>query len=488
MTRTRWTVLGVTWLLAAVAAAQTPIAQQIAAQLTPNDLKADVSFLASDALEGRGTPSRGLDIAGEFIAAQFRRAGLEPAGNDGYFQSAPFARVTADTEGLQVTLEIAGRTIALDAAAIAIGDAAALNLQRAPVYLTSPATLAQLTADEVRGKVVIVDAPPGRTARLRQALLMRLGAALAIIQTTTPLPAAAAGQPRLREASTAVIPTVTVWDQSMRAALADIKAGPIEATLSAHIPAPKIEPVTQRNVIGLLRGADPALQSTYVLLTAHYDHLGVRGTGEGDRIFNGANDNASGTSSLIGIARALASLPVRPKRSIVFMALFGEELGLVGSRYYAQHPVFPLAKTVANLNLEHLGRTDENSGPRVGVLNATGFDYTDMPLALGVAGEELGIKLVKDEVNSDSFFARSDNQAFADAGIPSHTLSVGYLFPEYHQAGDEWQKIDYDNMAKIARTVALGVHRIADNAAAPKWNAENPKTAAYVKASLELRP
>jgi hypothetical protein len=487
MTRNRWTALGATWLLAAAAAAQTPIAQQIAAQLTANDLKADVSFLASDALEGRGTPSRGLDIAGEFIAAQFRRAGLEPAGNDGYFQSASFARVTANTEGLQLTLEIAGQTIALDKTAMAIGDADALDLQRAPVYLTSSATLAQLTADEVRGKVVIVDAPPGRIARLRQALLVRLGAALAIVQTTTP-PPTAAGQPRLREAPTAVVPTLTVWDKSMRAALADIKAGPTEATLSAHIPAPKIEPVTQRNVIGVLRGSDPTLQDTCVLLTAHYDHLGVRGTGEGDRIFNGANDNASGTSALIGIARALASLPSRPKRSIVLIALFGEELGLVGSRYYAQHPVFPLAKTAANLNLEHLGRTDENSGPRVGILNATGFDYTDMPLVLGLAGEELGIKLVKDEVNSDSFFARSDNQAFADAGIPSHTLSVGYLFPEYHQPGDEWQKIDYDNMAKVARTVALGVYRLADNPAPPKWNAENPKTAAYVKASLELRP
>jgi hypothetical protein len=487
MTQNRWTAISAALLLSAAAAAQTPIAQQIAAQLTPNDLKADVSFLASDALEGRGTPSRGLEVAGEFIAAQFRRAGLEPAGNDGYFQSAPFARVTANTEGLQLTLEIAGQTIALDKAALAIGDAAALDLQRAPVYLTSPATLAQLTGDEVRGKVVIVDAPPGRIARLRQALLVRLGAALVIVQANAPPVAAAAAQPRLRDTSTAVVPTLTVWDKAMRAALADIPAGPIEATLSARIPAPKVEAVTQRNVIGVLRGSDPALQDTCILLTAHYDHLGVRGTGEGDRIFNGANDNASGTSSLMEIARTLASLPARPKRSIVFIALFGEELGLLGSRYYAQHPVFPLAKTVANLNLEHLGRTDENSGPRVGVLNATGFDYTDMPLVLGLAGEELGIKLVKDEVNSDSFFARSDNQAFADAGIPSHTLSVGYLFPEYHQAGDEWQKIDYDNMAKVARTVALGVYRIADNAAPPKWNVENPKTAAYVKASLGLR-
>ena len=488
MTPNRRTAFCAAFLIAAASSAQTPIAQQIAARLTPNDLKADVSFLASDALEGRGTASRGLEVAGEFIASQFRRAGLDPAGNDGYFQTAPMARVTPDPTGLELTLELAGRTIAVDKAAIAIGEAAALDLQRAPVFLASTATLAQFTADQLRGKVVIVDAPPGRPGRLSQPLLTSLGVKLAVVLATSPPPAAAAAQQRLRDTSAAIVPTVTVWDQSLRAALADIQAGPLEASLSARITAPKLEPVVQRNIIGSLRGADPALNDTYVLITAHYDHLGIRGTGDGDRLFNGANDNASGTSSLVEIARTLASLPERPKRSIVFLALFGEELGLVGSRYYAQHPIFPLAKTVANLNLEHLGRTDDTTGPRVGVLNATGFDYTDIPVVLAVAGEELGIKVVKDETNSDSFFGRSDNQAFANVGIPAHTFSVGYIFPDYHQAGDEWQKIDYDNLAKVARTVALGAYRIADNPIPPNWNTANPKTAPDVKASTPPRP
>jgi Zn-dependent M28 family amino/carboxypeptidase len=284
----------------------------------------------------------------------------------------------------------------------------------------------------------------------------------------------------VREAS-ATFPALLVWDQALRDTLADSKPGAVEATVSAHIAAPKSEPVKLRNVVGLLRGSDDALKDSYILVTAHYDHLGVRGTTP-DRIYNGANDDASGTASVIEIARALASLPARPKRSIVFIALFGEEAGLLGSRYYARHPVFPLAKTVADLNLEQMGRTDDLSGPRVGVLNATGFDFTDMTTTLGKAGEEFGVKLEKDEQNSDPFFARSDNQAFADAGIPSHTLSVGYVFPEYHQPGDEWQKIDYENMAKVDRTVALGVYRMADRVQAPKWNAENPKTEPYRKA------
>ena len=293
--------------------------------------------------------------------------------------------------------------------------------------------------------------------------------------------AVAGGRPQLRDAAATSIPTLLVWDKALREALADTKPGPVEATVSAKIAAPKIEPVKLRNVIGVLRGSDPALRDTYVLVTGHYDHLGIRGT-EGDRIYNGANDDASGTATVIEVARALAALPERPRRSIVFIALFGEEMGLVGSRYYAQHAIFPLAKTVADLNLEHLGRTDVDGGSRVGILNATGFDYTDLPPAIAKAGDFFGVKVVKDETNSDPFFARSDNQAFADAGVPAHTLSVGYVFPDYHQAGDEWQKIDYENMAKVARTVALGLYRVADSETAPKWNTENPKTEPYIKA------
>ena len=279
-------------------------------------------------------------------------------------------------------------------------------------------------------------------------------------------------------------PTLSVWDEAIRKVIDN--PGAPEAAVSVHIAAPSTVPVKLRNVIGVLRGSDPALKDTYVLITGHYDHLGIRGTGEGDHIFNGANDDASGTASVIEIAHTLASFPSRPKRSIVFVALFGEELGLLGSRYYAQHPVFPLARTVADINLEQLGRTDVDNGSRAGLVNVTGYDYTTLPGELKKAGEEFDIQVLKDEKNSDPFFARSDNQAFADAGVPAHTLSVGYVFPDYHQAGDEWPKIDYENMARVDRTVALAIFRVADSTAAPEWNAANPKTERYVKAHESL--
>ena len=473
-------------LLAAAAAAQSsPLSTRIASQLTANGLRADVSFLASDALQGRGTPSPGLDVAAEYIAAQFRRAGLEPAGDDGYFQTVSFVSETPNTDRLQLTLDAGDKEIAVPVQAMAIGQAAALELHATAAYSADPATLSELTPDQVRGKVLVLSSPSGSRPRLGARAFARLQPALVLMIVSSPGAPVNLSRPQLRETASAIPPTLLVWDAAAREAVAAAKPGPMQMTVSAHIAPPASTPVKLRNVIGILRGSDPALRDTFVLVTAHYDHLGVRGTGPGDHIYNGANDDASGTACVIEIAQTLAALPVRPKRSIVFLALFGEEMGLLGSRYYAAHPIFPLARTVADLNLEQMGRTDDNTGPRVGIVNVTGFDYSSVTPVLVKAGEEFGIQVLKDEQASDAFFARSDNQALADAGVPAHTLSVGYVFPDYHQPGDEWPKIDYENMAKVDATVALGVWRIADSLDVPHWNTSNPKTERYVKARGE---
>jgi hypothetical protein len=457
---------------------------QVQPKITANDLKADVSFLASDALEGRGTPSKGLDIAAEYIASEFRRAGLEPAGGDGYFQTAPYASVTPNSEGLELTLETGDRFIKAENASMGLQEAAAADLSHVPAVkatMTDAAALDALTPDQVRGKVLLLMIPPDTPYSATRGIpdaVVRLEPAL-VLSVRTHGRGLSAG-PRLRDTSApgAKVPILAVWDDAIQTAVAAAE----EIKVSAHIPAPVGQPVKLRNVIGVLRGSDPALKDTYLVLTAHYDHLGVRGTGDGDHIYNGANDDASGTSSVVEIAKALASLPQRPRRSIVFLTLFGEELGDLGSRYYCQHPVFPLAKTVADINLEQLGRTDDTEGPRPLQFNLTGFDYSDIAAFLSKAGERTGIRVVKHEQNSDSFFGRSDNAAFAEAGVPSTTLSVGYIFPDYHRPGDEWLKLDYDNMAKVDGAVALGVYGIADSAEAPRWNKNNPKTARYVAA------
>jgi Zn-dependent M28 family amino/carboxypeptidase len=222
------------------------------------------------------------------------------------------------------------------------------------------------------------------------------------------------------------------------------------------------------------------------MLTAHYDHLGMRTTGD-DKIFNGADDDGSGTVSVMEIASAIAAQNPHPKRSILFMTFFGEELGMVGSRYYARHPLVPLANTIADLNLEQVGRTDDSDGPQVGMATLTGFDFSDMTKSLVDGGRRTGIKIYKNEKNSDPYFRQSDNLALAEAGVPAHTLSVAYEFPDYHAVGDEWQKIDYANMAKVDRAVAVGLLELASDAPAPHWNASNPKTKAYVDAAAKLQ-
>jgi hypothetical protein len=470
----------VLWLaLAATAAfAQTaPTAAQIAGRLTANDLKADVSFLASDALEGRGTPSRGLDIAAEYIAAQFRRAGLEPAGDDGYFQTAAFSTVKANRTGLELTLDIGGKKIRVDRGKMSASVPKAVDLDDAPMAIISQG--GRFAGSPAAGAPVLVNASRFRTpGNFHPPLIVLIASDPG---SAAPRPSSTALMPA--SGPLPIVPSASVWDPAVRSALA---AGAKDVKITAHIPAPIVEPVKLRNVVGVLRGSDPALQDTCLVISAHYDHLGMRADGA-DRIYNGADDDASGVATVVEAAAALAALPVRPKRSIVFVAFFGEEAGELGSRYYVQHPVFPTAETIADVNLEQLGRTDDSEGPRVGQFNLTGFDYTTMAPVFRQAAEDAGVHAVKDDKNSDPYFARSDNAMFAEAGIPSTTLSVAYGFPDYHGVGDEWPKLDYDNMAKVSGAIALAAFRLADSTEAPRWNPDDPGTARYIKARRPAR-
>jgi len=276
--------------------------------------------------------------------------------------------------------------------------------------------------------------------------------------------------------------TIVVRSRDAEKWFESIPPGASSATLTLRLPAFTEKAIKVRNVIGLLRGSDPVLKDTYVLVTAHYDHLGMKPDGTGDRVFHGANDDGSGTVSVIELASALATFRPRPKRSIVFLTFFGEEEGVVGSRYYAEHPVFPIEKTVADVNLEQIGRTDSTEGPKVSQATFTGYDYSDVPRIFRAAGFRTGVRVLSDRPYGDSFFERSDNTSLADQGVPSHTLAVAFEFPDYHKTSDTWQKIDYDNMAKVDRMLALGLILLVEDPQPPKWNEADPKTRPFVKA------
>ena len=458
-------------------------------------MRGDLSFLASDLLEGRDTPSRGLDIAAEFIAAQFRSAGLEAGGDDGYYQSARMKVSESNQEGLELKFSRPDGSFTANPKELEIDASAGLDVSGAPVFkldLNDSAAVRELTTEQVAGKVVITALARGGGANIRSALGKLREARPAVIVTIDRRAAGDDQPPGKRlidpDMPAAGTPRIRLAGQDAARFYAGLKAGATDAVASIHVAAPRQTPVTLHNVIGILRGSDPELKNTCVLLTAHYDHLGRLADGPGDRIYNGANDDGSGTGSVIEVARALASLRPHPRRSIVFMTFFGEEEGLVGSRYYARHPAWPLDKTIAQLNLEQVGRTDSSEGPQISNATLTGFDYSDLSDYLSKAGELTGIKLYKHPYNSDPYFRLSDNLSLAEAGVPAHTLAVSFEFPDYHGLGDEWQKIDYDNMAKVDRMIAVALVMVANSDEPVRWNEKNSKAAPFVKAWKERHP
>ncbi len=354
--------------------------------------------------------------------------------------------------------------------------------------------IASIPPDQVEGKAVFltVDTGPRRTipARLRS-----MKPAMVVFPERNSTRGAGLGASRLIDPETSRggvprfpssgIPIVSVHDPKVIAALDSI-TGLADAHVSLKLGDPVKKPAKLKNVAGLLRGPDPALKDTYILVTAHYDHIGLGTPMKGDAIYNGANDDGSGTVSVVEVASALATLKERPKRSILFVRFFGEEHGLMGSKYYGRHPLVPVAQTVADVNLEQVGRTDDNEGPRVSGASLTGMDYSDVGKIFAAAGEVEGVKVTRHPRNSDAFFGASDNQAMADLGVPAHTLCTAFMFPDYHGAGDHWDKIDYVNMAKIDRVVARAILTIAQDPEPPKWDASNPKTNRYVKAYEKL--
>lgn len=216
------------------------------------------------------------------------------------------------------------------------------------------------------------------------------------------------------------------------------------------------------NVVGILRGTDPRLRDSVVLVDAHYDHLGIGAPVAGDSIYNGADDDASGTVAVLEIARAMKN-GVSPRRTVVFLATTGEEVGLLGTRWYLEHPVVPLARMEANLEIEMIGRPDTAAGGP-GKAWLTGFDRSTM----GATFRDAGLAVVPDPRPAQQFFQRSDNIAFAMRGIPAHTLSSFDLHDDYHQPSDETSRVDFDHMTRVIDVASRAVRLLADGAA-PRW-------------------
>jgi hypothetical protein len=216
------------------------------------------------------------------------------------------------------------------------------------------------------------------------------------------------------------------------------------------------------NVIGIMRGTDPALRDQVVVIGAHYDHMGIGTPVNGDSVFNGADDDASGVTAVLEIARAIAA-GAPPKRTMVFMSTVGEEQGILGTRWYVQHPVFPISQMVADMEIEMIGRPDSLAGGP-GKAWLTGYNRSTMGDLLKGAN----VPIVPDPYPQMNFFERSDNIIFARMGIPAHTLSSYNLHRDYHTVADDVDKVDFAHMTAVIRAAATAARLLADGPA-PEW-------------------
>src|SRR5215207_7591453 len=221
--------------------------------------------------------------------------------------------------------------------------------------------------------------------------------------------------------------------------------------------------VAAGNVVGVLRGTDPLVRDSAVLIDAHYDHLGIGRAVRGDSIYNGADDDASGVVAVLEIARALTAGP-RPRRTVIFAATTGEEVGLLGTRWYLQHPVVPVAQMSANLEIEMIGRPDSLAGG-AGRAWLTGFERSTM----GATFVRAGLPIGPDKRLDQQFFERSDNIAFARLGVPAHTLSSYNMHKDYHAPSDDLAHVDIPHMTAVIRAGAAAARLLADGVA-PRWN------------------
>jgi Zn-dependent M28 family amino/carboxypeptidase len=225
-------------------------------------------------------------------------------------------------------------------------------------------------------------------------------------------------------------------------------------------------------VIGFIEGTDPVLIQEYLLISAHYDHVGVGKEGgsmftEQDSIFNGARDNGIGVVALLSAAKGLAQTP--PKRSVIFLACTAEEMGLLGSKYYTEHPLIPLNKTIFNLNSDGAGYDD------TAAISVIGYDRVGVVEEFNLAAQKFGLRIIADPAPEQNLFDRSDNVNFAIKGIPAPCVSPGTTdFTEeiakyYHQAIDNPESVDFDYLLVFCKTFVHMARLIADKKEAPQW-------------------
>jgi hypothetical protein len=473
--------------------AQHDVAKKYADRITGADLKEYLSIIASDALEGRETGSRGQKMAAAFIAAHFQEIGLMPPVNGSYYQ--PVDLYTSELGDAYVKV---GNTKLENYKDVAYyGNANTESEISLPLVFVGNATEADLVQVDVKDKAVLLFAEGTRLFGSKTIGMLREKGARLIFANNTKTQEefnmlaeqiknfTSGGRLSLKKptpdnqnAGMFMVPPATVekllgmsMDKLQKAAAEDSKKGALKKIKPATIQfsvTQKVKTVRSENVLGYLEGSDK--KDELIVVTAHYDHIGKRSSGTGDLINNGADDDGSGTVTVMKLAKVFAQAKADgkgPRRSILFMTVTGEEKGLLGSEYYSENPLFPLANTVVNLNIDMVGRSDaqhKDSAPYVYVI---GSDKLSAELhSVSEAVNKSTVNLVfdytyNDENHPDRLYYRSDHWNFAKRNVPIIFYFDG-IHEDYHKPSDEVDKIEFELMTKRAQGIFYTAWEIAN--------------------------
>jgi hypothetical protein len=502
---------GALWLIVLVLVSATLVRGE--KEIEPDALLGHIKFLAADDLKGRGNGSEGLERAADYIAEQFKSAGLQPGLNGGWFQ--PFELDAGLTVGPENRLSIQnrGRTVTLTLgssyyplAATGSDKAPSVKLDSLPIVFAGYGlAVPELGYDDyakidVSGKAVLIFTHepqehdtgsrlngtrpmPQSSLNAKAQLALSKGARM-LLAVSDPSHRNDEGQyslfksdpdaddqgiPVLRLRRTEMQPLLDAWRLDASARFIDMDLVPRSEVLNgasvSYLESLSKNRKTVRNVIGILPGSDPARAREALVIGAHYDHVGLGGrlsvtperVGE---IHNGADDNASGTASIIEMARVAVDERARFPRTLVFVAFAGEERGLLGSAYYAGHPVIPIDSTIAMLNLDMVGRAR-------GAVDISGLDVSpsmevDLKAAASTAGPGLQIR------REGPGAGRSDDSNFIDRRIPAINFFTGF-HSDYHRPGDDWDKIDALGTKRVATLALELAARLAERTTRPEF-------------------
>lgn len=429
-------------------------------KVTENSVTGTISFLASDEMAGRGTPSREFTIATAYVASRFRAAGAKGLGKDGsYFLESSVDTVRTPDSGSSFQV-VDGTTPMFT---FFNGGSAPFSFEGKIPLVGKDGSLPQGKA----GPAVLVwddatEAGPNAVSLLRRRAVALAG------KNVTALLVATSSQGDLWKAAS----------QLQRESRPDNARGRVEIPIllvaertwtddsvcKLNLPAMLKEKASVRNVVAVIEGSDPELSKEAVFYSAHLDHLGGNGTGE-DKIFNGADDDASGVTAVLTLADAFGALEPRTKRSVVFMTFWGEERGMLGSKELVENSPWPLDKFVAGINIEMIGRPENGARNKTWM---TGWTESDLGPIVAAGARRVGMENFEHPSLSQRLYGASDNISFVNKGVIAHSFSGGSLHSDYHQPSDEWQKLDLPHMTQVIRGLYAGTLPIAQGVQTPK--------------------